>query len=180
MELITLKSNDLLLEKVLLDDSNKFQINDIVYSLVINLPKVVSATVSSHAMATYLIQPTVETQFSSHFQCKWFVETEPRSYTEVREGNVYEPPVHFVNKNFKIEITPFQEERRGKTVTVLSQAPIQAPVGETPLTVRQQLTMMTSRNIKSDFRVVSYNVLADCYVFTEWAMRNSRSIFTVL
>ena len=167
-------SENLLLEKVVLDNSNKFRINDTIYALVINLPKVLSASISSHAMATYVIQPTIEMEFSTHFECSWFVESQSHNFALVCQQPVYEPPVQFVSKRFKVEITPYFENRRGESVTIDGPEPFQAPVGETPLTVRQQLVRMTSGNLESDFRVVSYNILADCYVFTDFALTTSK------
>ena len=131
------------------------------------------ARLPEHIMATYVIQPTVELAFSTHFTVSWHISQGHSQYTPICEDSCFEPSISHVGAKLKAEITPWREHIKGDTVEVQSVHTVQAPVGENPLTIRQQLVRMTSQGFDADFRVVSYNILADCYVFTDWALRTS-------
>ena len=94
-------------------------------------------------------------------------------FTPVSEDSCFEPSIANVGAKVKSIVTPWRDVIQGDPIEVHSADVIQAPVGETPLTIRQQLVRMTSQSYDADFRVVSYNILADCYVFTEFALQTS-------
>ena len=166
---------------MLLNENNKLKIDNEEYCIVVNYPKVLSANIPSHCMATFVIQPVVEMEFATHFTCIWSVDNGTSGhYVVVSEEIVYEPPISLVGRKLRVQITPVCGDRKGDSFDVCKYETIEAPVGETPISTRQNLIRMTSRQTNSQFRVVSYNILADCYVFTNWALTTSEyfSIFS--
>ena len=83
-------------------------------------------------------------------------------------GFLYTVPEKYIGNYVKLEIFPKDGTRVGPEFEVISKNPISAGPGKCPFEDRHEFTK-EKLNGSDEFRVVTYNLLADLYADSEYA-----------
>ena len=167
-------------------EPNVLKIGELEFIVEENTPIVHSAKIPSIIMAGFPVVPTVKLEFASkdNSQFKWFkkvdeikssaMQSEVESvteneniWTEVGEDFIYIPSINDIGSVLKMTCKAGNGEKVAhEWFNVIGISEIAAGPGLTPFDTRHLYTSKPTSN-NSLFRVVSYNILADCYLEDE-------------
>lgn len=170
-------------------EGNVLEVADCKFFVEKNTPLVQSASIPSVIMAGFPVVPTLKLEFSDEFnsQYEWFKQklsvsaqessvirlresdgnTSDTDWVKVGEEFVYVPTVEDVGCLLKMSCKAASAERKAHIwYSVISSFCVSASPGPTPFEARQLYTSVPISD-PSAFRVVSYNILADCYLEDE-------------
>lgn len=140
--------------------------NDQQLKVNITLPSVKKITLSSPIIITGSVVLAMY-QLSSKDYCDliWYrglTTDEEIVWEKIAQGKRYLPTIDDLNYNLKVVCTPKNQNGFGPSLECISKTPITAgPTGYCPFERRH---VFTSSKLKGNqFRVISYNVLADCH-----------------
>lgn len=151
-------------------ESIKFVFCGQQFGITVNLPYVNKISLPSVAMEGLPLYPL---KFVMKFGQKensvfhWFREDSEKQWTLTGEGFAYYPTKTDVGKLLKVEVTPSNVHCTGETVSAVMDKPVSPSVGNLPYKRRHQHTNDVTEY--PNFRVMSYNILADKYAETEEA-----------
>ena len=154
-------------------------------AVALNLPSVVSLDLTTIPMAGFEIVPLVALEFSDLDHCHWEWHRAPAQTTKskgrspsavtisaedtlVSEERTYAPTAGDVGCVLKLVCTPYTADGRLGTSRVVQTAVVGAGPTDWPFHERAALC----KEALADCRVVTYNILADCYCDTDWARTN--------
>ena len=157
----------------------KLKIFQAQFHIEVNPPLVKLVKMPESLMANFLVYPyKLELEFASEKDSifKWFVsdvfsedhKTKPTesflaktSWTFRHEGFFFKLAQEDVNRLVKLAICPKKGDREGILFEVTSASPVSAGPGKCPFEDRHAFT--AEKLAKNEFRVVTYNLLADLY-----------------
>ncbi|XP_034481423.1 2',5'-phosphodiesterase 12 [Drosophila innubila] len=169
----------------LLSDIGKgleLRVIDKSFELVLNRPWVGGLQLPSSIMAGYLVYPLkLELQFSTREHClgQWYKALKPKSgvfnektiWEACSEGLIYMVSEADIDYYLKLVVTPRNEIGiTGPPVEYISKSPVQAGPSDCPYEIRQRYTTKPLES-PTQFRVVSYNLLADLYADGDYARK---------
>lgn len=171
-------------------EGNVLEITDCKFLVEEDTPIVLSASIPSVLMAGFPVVPTLKLEFSDKInsQYKWFKEVSntgnettqssdltpehsdfetDKEWIEIGQGFVYVPSVHDIGCVLKLSCKAANSEKEAHSwFNVVTSSCVSAGPGFTPFEARQLYTNKPTDD-PSTFRVVSYNILADCYLEDE-------------
>lgn len=115
-------------------------------------------TDKSKSLFTWYVNRSRATRASSVYQSSW---------EQVGRGFLYTPKASDTDCRLKLRCEPFNEEQGGPVAEVESDNQVQAGPGECPFETRHLFTR--DKLSGNNFRIVSYNILADVYAGTEYS-----------
>lgn len=162
----------------LVQDKLRMEILSVIFDINVNPPLVQAAKLPDAILAGFMLYPF---KLDFLFGCKedsifsWFISDENRSakdidaakWTKVSEGFFYTVQNDHVDRFVKLEITPKMGDRSGPLFEVVSKNPVSAGPGKCPFEDRQAFTK--EKLPKDQFRVVTYNLLADLYADSDFS-----------
>ena len=94
----------------------------------------------------------------AHYETAW---------EEISNGFLYTPTTEDINATLKLRCVPMNEDQTGPMIETESTAKVEAGPGACPFEVRHAFTQdkLSGKN----FRVTSYNILADVYASTDYS-----------
>lgn len=145
------------------------QICNITYQVIINSPWVDNLVLPSIIMAGFPVYPIkFETVFSIKSNClfSWY-SGNGKEWKKVGEGYFYQVVTDDIGKILKFSCIPSNGVIQGPECDVLSKNCVEAGPGKCPFETRH---LFTSNRLEwPDFRVMSYNILADLYADSDVA-----------
>lgn len=162
-------------------DQLQLHIDDLVYKVVINVPWVVSLELPITAMAGFVIFPTkLELQFADRPSCKvvWCKAKSSEDGSLLSNTDwipcghdyMYESTNDDVGYYIKLLFTPKNAEGiEGPTVELVMKNALQPSPGPRPYEERALLYTSEPLLNSNEFRVVSYNLLADLYADSDYS-----------
>ncbi|KAJ6217879.1 hypothetical protein RDWZM_009036 [Blomia tropicalis] len=154
-------------------EGSKFQINNQIYDVHLNWPKITNLKFPKKIFSGFLIFPHID-MVNGHIEKSkftWFrknpIAEESTEWIKIAEGFAYEVSNEDLNCRLKVRCKPSDGEHFGLSEEVESDIVIKGPT-ECPFELRQQSKI----NDPHRFRVVSYNILADIYANTAHSMEN--------
>lgn len=177
---MSLLRDDLTLQSIkfseIIDTINKgyqLKVVDCVYNIALNKPWVNSISLPSSILAGFYVYPSkLELDFavidSSKF-CWYRKNPEQKDSTWVTVGNefMYLTTVDDIGCLLKVQCTPGNSNEFGTTTEVTSKNVVSAGPGHCLFDNRNAFT--TSYLTGNEFRVVSYNILADLYADSDYS-----------
>nr|CAD7262854.1 unnamed protein product [Timema shepardi] len=173
-------SGESICKDILFNNNNKLllQVQGKDYSVIVNAPWVVMLSLPSSIMAGFPVYPNkVDTLFSDKNACefKWLkssismgsLKNEPVTWVQVGEGYFYTPSTSDIGHKLKLNCVPKNGDQEGPQSEVISSTSVGAGPGMCPFEKRHVFTK--ERLPSKNFRVVSYNILADLYADSEVA-----------
>nr|CAD7454926.1 unnamed protein product [Timema tahoe] len=173
-------SGESICKDILFNNNNKLllQVQGKDYSVIVNAPWVVMLSLPSSIMAGFPVYPNkVDTLFSDKNACefKWLkssismgpLKNEPVTWVQVGEGYFYTPSTSDIGHKLKLSCVPKNGDQEGPQSEVISSTSVGAGPGMCPFEKRHVFTK--ERLPSKNFRVVSYNILADLYADSEVA-----------
>ncbi|KAK3085717.1 hypothetical protein FSP39_007770 [Pinctada imbricata] len=141
------------------------------YEIEIDPPTVKTLKLPKNLMIGFPVYPKIDLENSELGDSKFIwhrVEQCKKSTvkTEVGKGFTYIPNSDDLGHSLSVTCTPKNGGRFGEEETILSKETVGAGPGQCPFEVRHLFTSEPSR--EGCFRVVTYNILADCYADTEF------------
>ncbi|KAH8365648.1 hypothetical protein KR093_003098 [Drosophila rubida] len=154
----------------------QLRVMDKPLDIVFNQPWVAGLQLPSSIMAGYLVYPLkLQLQFATrqHSRAQWYKTLKPTStkaeWTPCTEGFIYQVTEEDLDYFLKLVVTPGNEQGvYGPAVEYISSTSVQAGPRNCPYESRQQFTKQSLSN-PDEFRVVSYNLLADLYADGDYA-----------
>jgi len=164
----------------------KMIINGTEYDLIVNPPLVEEAKIAEPLMAGFFTNPTkIELAFNDSAKYEWFTSKDklsssvdpkkpklqdlrPEFWNLKKEGFFFTPDKLDIGCTVRLDITPFSGEIKGDTFTVISNSQIEAPPDMSATRARQAWTPAVTEFPR--LRVMTYNILADLYADSEFAM----------
>ncbi|KAH1001712.1 hypothetical protein HUJ04_005691 [Dendroctonus ponderosae] len=144
-------------------------INERTFNVVINAPLVVTLNLASSFLATF---PTYPAKFESLFteqeisEFVWFKSKDETQWEQVGQGFIYTPSNSDIDCYLKLSCTPKNHSLTGPICETVSSGKVAASPGECPFERRQAFTKENLQG--TEFRVVSYNILADLYTDSDY------------
>lgn len=156
----------------LFDEGSQVQINNQLYEIKVNLPFVVDIQFSRIVLSDYLIYPHVDIIngdiLTSHF--KWFKSKDSTDWIPIGSGFFYEVKEEDIGYLLKVTCVPSNGCETGVEKEAISCKPvIKGP--SCPFELRQKTTSILPED-SSQFRVVSYNLLADIYADSKYSQES--------
>ncbi|XP_043242342.1 2',5'-phosphodiesterase 12-like isoform X2 [Amphibalanus amphitrite] len=139
------------------------------YRLSVNPPAVLSLSLPSSLMAGFPVHPgRLQLAFSEHAELCWQREdpSADGGWRDVGSSHSYTPSAEDIGHRLRLVCVPVNGERRGETVTVVSEQDVQAGPGPCPFDQRHAFTRTVTD--QDSYRVVSYNILADLYADSDF------------
>uniref|UniRef100_A0AAG5DVT2 2',5'-phosphodiesterase 12 n=1 Tax=Anopheles atroparvus TaxID=41427 RepID=A0AAG5DVT2_ANOAO len=149
-----------------------------VFKIVLNSPEVHTVTLPSSILADFYVYPSkLELHFASR-ECSefsWYRGLMPESknahqiiWEEVGKELTYMVKKDDIGQHLKFECTPRDGSGKvGPATEIISTQPVQAGPGQCPFEVRHLFTQ--NKLSGSQFRVVSYNLLANLYSDSDYS-----------
>uniref|UniRef100_A0A2M3Z9Z6 2',5'-phosphodiesterase 12 n=1 Tax=Anopheles braziliensis TaxID=58242 RepID=A0A2M3Z9Z6_9DIPT len=148
------------------------------FRIICNSPEVHAVALPSSMLADFYVYPAkLELHFATVAQseCRWYRGLMPASnnasqilWEEVCRELTYLVRTCDIGYHLKFGCTPRgREERVGPTTEIVAVRPVQAGPGQCPFEVRHLFT--PSKLPPDQFRVVSYNLLADYYTDSDYS-----------
>ena len=169
----------------------QLKISDLHYKVIVNPPLVSELKISSTILTDLMVYPyllTLDFSDESKTKIEWFVsqnipddlvptpgkktklsyESLDLTWSKLGEGYFSVPSASHTNSLVKCLVTPHDSEGRpGLEVSTVLQLPVTSGPGLTPATARQAWTPAVLQ--PAEFRVVSYNILADLYADSDYS-----------
>lgn len=146
------------------DNRVVFKLFDVNYDVIINSPFVNRLALPQSTLANFIVYPSAfETTYTDKAltSFEWYKSSDKKEWIKVGEGFTYEPTNNEIDHFLKLKCTPRNEKHEGLTVEALMGSTVSASPGTCPFETRHMFTK--ERTINNEFRVVSYNILADLY-----------------
>lgn len=166
--LIKLKDEEQILLKILDDD----------FRIDFNSPSVQTITLPHSILAGFYVYPSkLEMVFADKEQSEfeWFRGTMPKSknvkqieWKSVGKGYSYLAKSDDVGHHLKVVCVPKNSQRTGAQSEIISTTEVEAGPGQCPFEVRHLFTQSKLTN-EFQFRVVTYNILADTYADSDYS-----------
>ncbi|KAL3283062.1 hypothetical protein HHI36_006220 [Cryptolaemus montrouzieri] len=134
------------------------------FNVVINSPWIDTIGLPSSVLATYPVYPNKLEIFNTNIDQSdfiWFDSKDKKNWSEHTRSYIFFPGNELVNSYIKLMCVPKNENREGPSVEVECDNKIQASPGFCPFETRHKFTQ--SRTLSNQFRIVTYNILADLY-----------------
>uniref|UniRef100_A0A8D8RZ77 2',5'-phosphodiesterase 12 n=2 Tax=Cacopsylla melanoneura TaxID=428564 RepID=A0A8D8RZ77_9HEMI len=148
---------------------NSLLISDSKFQIIINAPWIKNLTLPSCILQDCLLYPTkFEHQFLSEDKTifQWF-RKEDKEFVPLGQGFYYKPTKEDVGHHLKLSCTPKNEHSEGPTLEVITEKPVDA--GNQPYLFEQRHAFTKEKLTGDNFRVVTYNILAEIYADTDTA-----------
>ncbi|CAH1175936.1 unnamed protein product [Phaedon cochleariae] len=146
-----------------------FKLLDRNYEVIINSPWVDSMSLPMSILANF---PTYPSKFDTVFTDKelseftWSKSVDDTTWTHVGKGFIYIPTNEDINHYLKLSCVPKNENSEGPTAEAVSVCKVDASPGQCPFETRHNFTRERARD--NEFRVVTYNILADLYCDSDY------------
>ncbi|XP_059615325.1 2',5'-phosphodiesterase 12 [Phlebotomus argentipes] len=160
-----------------LRNSLELSIHDQKLPVAVNYPFVDLITLPASILAGFFVYPSkIELSFASENDCTftWYRGMLPKNkilnnieFQEVGKGFAYFAKLEDVDHYLKVVCIPRRDGIEGPSVECLSKCTVQASPGECPFELRHKFT--SQRLSGEQFRVASYNLLADCYADSDFS-----------
>ncbi|KAF5285475.1 hypothetical protein FQR65_LT13238 [Abscondita terminalis] len=140
------------------------------YLIILNSPWVNSITLPKSIMANFPVYPAkfeADLTDKSLSEFNWFKSENKQDWSLVGKEFIYTPINEDINSYLKLTCLPKNNKTVGPLVEVVSDVKIEASPGYCPFETRHQFTK--ERTLGNQFRVVSYNILADLYTDSEFS-----------
>ena len=170
-------------------DGRVLKIGEVDYTVEVNPPTVTVLSIPNCFMAGFPVFPVVEVEFAEKQLCqfRWFKSKSPISdsaekssvnhfddgdsvlWQNVSNEFIYTPSIGDIGCYLKLECVPLSMRgREGHMRMVTSNAAVSAGPGSSPFDERHLYTSCRLEG-NEEFRVLSYNILADTYATGEFA-----------
>lgn len=102
---------------------------------------------------------------------EWFREPngEDKEWTKLANGNLYLITINDIGHKLKIVCTPKNDLLTGPSVECISKSSVDAGPGPCPFELRHMFTLKHLETASNQFRVISYNLLADLYADSDYS-----------
>ncbi|XP_018323027.1 2',5'-phosphodiesterase 12 isoform X2 [Agrilus planipennis] len=134
------------------------------YKIMKNCPWVDSICLSNVLLANYPVYPNkFEVSFTNKDLCEfiWYKSKDKKEWIRIGEGFLMQLSNNEINYYLKLQCIPKNDDLIGPLTEVVSDVVVQASPGLCSFDIRHQFTK--SKPNSKEFRVVTYNVLADLY-----------------
>ncbi|XP_026686702.1 2',5'-phosphodiesterase 12 [Diaphorina citri] len=150
---------------------NILKVDDTAFKIIINGPWIRNLKLPSCILQDCFVYPSkYEHQFASDkltvFQ--WWRQ-EDKEFVPVGQGFYYKPSKEDVGHILKLSCTPKNDIAEGPTLEILSNTPVDA--GNQPYLFEQRHAFTGDKLSGDNFRVVTYNILAEIYADTDTARK---------
>ncbi|KAI5705163.1 hypothetical protein M8J76_007443 [Diaphorina citri] len=150
---------------------NILKVDDTAFKIIINGPWIRNLKLPSCILQDCFVYPSkYEHQFASDkltvFQ--WWRQ-EDKEFVPVGQGFYYKPSKEDVGHILKLSCTPKNDIAEGPTLEILSNTPVDA--GNQPYLFEQRHAFTQDKLSGDNFRVVTYNILAEIYADTDTARK---------
>ncbi|KAB0798204.1 hypothetical protein PPYR_09197 [Photinus pyralis] len=151
-------------------DEIVLQLLDKEYLIVINSPWINSLSLPKSIMANFPVYPA---KFEGDFidknlsEFNWYKSEDKINWELVGCGFMYLPRNEDIKHYLKMTCLPKNENATGPFVETVSETCVEASPGYCPFETRHQFTK--DRLIGKEFRVVTYNILADLYTDSDFS-----------
>ncbi|XP_060536168.1 2',5'-phosphodiesterase 12 [Cylas formicarius] len=145
-------------------------INGKSYQVLINSPWIESLSLPNSLLATFPVYPSkFETVFTdiSLSQYVWSKSKDKIHWLEVACSYIYIPKNEDIDNYLKLSCTPVKNNFEGPAVEIVSNCKVEASPGHCPFERRHRFTKTRLQN--KQFRVVTYNILADLYCDSDFS-----------
>lgn len=172
-------------------DGSKLKINDNILLIRSDYPQVESLTIGAHPMQNFIIMPMLTLRNCDISDCKfsWYrkisirerdqllesgcnstnLESEDSTYwLKLSETFFYCPTCEDVGHTIKVVCWPSDGYRVGPTYTCIAPGGVEMSLPRYPFEDRQKFTK-DYLNSSNQFRVLSYNILADLYADSDYS-----------
>lgn len=145
-------------------------INGQIYSIVVNYPNIVQLKLSKIILSGYYIYPHLDLSNGNipDSEFIWYKNTSPlvgEEWIKIHEGFLYLVKEDDLNCRLKVICTPKEGEKVGISKETLSPSVVIQGPSDCPFEKRYSHTKPITE--KDEFRIVTYNILADLYVNCE-------------
>lgn len=156
--------------KILIDiiiSESELHINGQIYSIVLNYPDIVQLKLPKIILSGYYIYPHLDLSNGNIIDSEfiWYKNTSPLlgdEWIKIHEGFLYYVKEDDLNCRLKVICIPKEGEKIGIPKEIISQALIIQGPSDCPFEKRFSFTESITE--MDEFRIVSYNILADLYV----------------
>ncbi|XP_046399751.1 2',5'-phosphodiesterase 12 [Ischnura elegans] len=161
-------------------DRLRLLVCDNLYDIEVNVPWVSSLVLPDSILAGFPIYPCkLDIEFAGREESifEWFKSIDDKrnnfSWTKVGEGYFYTPLTSDIGMRLKVSCTPRRKDdegityKEGPVVEAISPTIVEAGPGRCPFEDRHGFTL--ERMKCPSFRVVTYNLLADTYVDSDYS-----------
>jgi len=162
----------------------QMSINNTEYQVVYNPPLLEAAKINEPIMTGCFANPNkVEQKFSTDTKYEWFTSNQVITPEDAKKQKLdkliaqnwklrsqdffFHPEISDIGCSVRLDITPYQHDIKGDTLTVISESQVEAGPDLTATLARQAWTQhFTQFPI---LRVMTYNILADLYADSEFS-----------
>ncbi|KAK4879321.1 hypothetical protein RN001_007467 [Aquatica leii] len=143
---------------------------DTDFLIILNSPWINNITLPRSIMANFPVYPSkfeadLTDKHLSEFN--WYKSDNKINWTLVGKDFVYTPSNSDINSYLKLTCLPRNDQSVGPVIETVSEVQIEASPGYCPFETRHQFTK--EKMSGNQFRVVSYNILADLYTDSEFS-----------
>ncbi|XP_050308958.1 2',5'-phosphodiesterase 12 isoform X2 [Anthonomus grandis grandis] len=160
-----------LCERVFVPNENlQLSVNNEVFKIVINSPWVIALKLPTSILAGF---PTYPSTFETVYTEKdlstftWYSSKDKKNWEPVGNDFIYTPQNSDINHYLKFTCLPRGETSEGPIFEDISTCKVEASPGECPFETRHLFTK--HKLVGDQFRVVSYNLLADLYCDSDFS-----------
>nr|CAI5857366.1 unnamed protein product [Callosobruchus analis] len=144
-------------------------INETNYEVLINSPWIYALALPACMMAGFPIYPCkYDTVFTDkeNSQFSWSKSKDKQFWEHIDEGYIFKPTTDDIGYYIKLSCLPKNQRLVGPMAEAISTCIVEAGPGECPFERRHQFTKTRAEG--NEFRVVSYNILADLYCDSDY------------
>nr|CAH7722308.1 unnamed protein product [Callosobruchus chinensis] len=157
--------------KEIFEEGNQisFKINETTYEVLVNSPWIYALALPACMMAGFPIYPC---KYDAIFTDKdmsefsWSKSKDKQLWEHIGEGYIFNPTTDDIGYYIKLSCLPKNERLVGPVAEAISTCVVEAGPGECPFERRHSFTQARAEG--NEFRVVSYNILADLYCDSDY------------
>ncbi|CAG9768941.1 unnamed protein product [Ceutorhynchus assimilis] len=155
------------------DNPVQLSINEQAFDVIINSPWVLTLTLPNSILANFPIYPAkFESVFTNtdNSDFLWYKSQDKIEWQKAGKGFIYQPQNTDINCYLKFVCVPRNDDSMaGPEFEAISSCVVQASPGECPFERRHAFTKNKLKG--NEFRVVSYNILADLYCDSDYSRK---------
>lgn len=146
------------------DKEVTFKINESEYKVIINSPWIETISLPTSILANFPVYPIKYESVNAEQSLSdfiWFKSNDKKTWSEIGKGFIHVTNNEDINNYLKLIAIPKNEKFEGPRVECESSVKVEASPGECPFEKRHKFCQ--NHLAQAEFRVVSYNILADLY-----------------
>ncbi|CAH1993619.1 unnamed protein product [Acanthoscelides obtectus] len=145
------------------------RINETTYHVIVNSPWIYALALPACMMADFPVYPSkYDTTYTDKdkSQFLWSKSKNKQTWVHAGEGYIFHPTTEDIGHYLKLSCLPRNDRLEGPVAEAISSCVVEAGPGECPFERRHAFTK--SRVEEKEFRVVTYNILADLYCDSDY------------